>query len=159
MSGIENLFAQETDAADTPLDRLREREDVLQICFWYQGEGFGDCFAPGLVMPFLNSGQREVLHAFEALVASGELARQADGYILTDAGRRKAGRMFSETFVEFQQPGHGECQDGCCDGDQPCAHNGPVVQAASVPDADCTIAHRPGEPCTHIYSRMRYVRN
>ena len=30
------------------LDRMIVREDVLQICYWYQGEGFGDRF-DGLV--------------------------------------------------------------------------------------------------------------
>ena len=27
------------------LDRMIIREDVLQICYWYQGEGHGECNA------------------------------------------------------------------------------------------------------------------
>lgn len=140
------------------LDRLREREEVLEICFWYQGEGLGSSFAPSLVLPFLNSDAVAVAQAFEALVAEGSLAREGDGYTLTTAGKRQAGRMFTETFVEFQQPGHGECQDGCCDGDEPCAHNGAIApNAASLLPADCRFDHPMGEPCNHLaYFRMRY---
>lgn len=114
----------------TALDRLREREDVLQICYWYQGEGLGDTFAPRLVQPFLTSDASLVASAFDALVRDGELEMKGTGYTFTTAGKRKAARMFTETFVDFQQPGHGECQDGCCDGEEPCAHHPHVHTAA-----------------------------
>lgn len=142
------------------LVRLREREEVLEICFWYQGEGLGSTFTPALVVPFLNSDPISVATAFEALVAEGSLALAPEGdrYQLTSVGKRQAGRMFTETFVEFQQPGHGECQDGCCDGDEPCAHNGVVVSDQANPLlADCGFDHRTGEPCNHLsFFRMRY---
>ena len=47
--------------------------------------------------------------------------RHERGYAFKTDGRRTAARMFVETFIDFQQLGHGECQDGCCDGDEPCA--------------------------------------
>ena len=50
----------------------------------------------------------------------GDLRRDGGAYVFTATGRRKAGRMFFETFTEFQQASHGECNAGCCDGDEPC---------------------------------------
>lgn len=75
------------------LDRLLEAEDVLQICCWYQGEGFGDRF---------------------------KLARDGNSFVFTEAGKKKAGRMFFETFTGFQQPSHSECNAGCRDGEDEC---------------------------------------
>ena len=102
------------------LDRLIEQEDVLQICYWYQGEGFGEAFTPQAVLPFLKGGAAQVAETFERLVETGEMRAEGAAYAFTADGRRKAGRMFFETFTEFQQPSHGECTAGCCDGDEPC---------------------------------------
>lgn len=111
-------MARHDDAA--ALDRLMEQEDVLQICYWYQGEGFGETFTPRGVMPFLQSDQKDVAKTFTRLADSGDLQRNGDAWVFTDAGRKKAGKMFFETFTEFQQPSHGECTAGCCDGDEVC---------------------------------------
>ena len=102
------------------LARMKEREEILQICYWYQGEGFGDVFTPQAVMPFLTSDADLVAETFDRLVEEGALVRRERGYAFEAGGKRTAARMFVETFTEFQQPGHGECQDGCCDGDEPC---------------------------------------
>lgn len=151
------IVADANASGQAALDRMREREEVLEICFWYQGEGLGSSFAPALVLPFLNSDPISVAQAFEALVAEGSLAREGDRYVLTTSGKRQAGRMFTETFVEFQQPGHGECQDGCCDGDEPCAHNGATT--TSTLRADCGFEHQMGDRCDHFaFARMRYQR-
>jgi hypothetical protein len=149
----------EEAAGRTALDRLREREEVLEICFWYQGEGLGSVFTPALVLPFLNTATSALAETFEALVADGSLLREGNGYALTPSGKRQAGRTFTETFVEFQQPGHGECQDGCCDGDENCVHNGSATVATMSFGAGCGFEHRIGEPCNHsAFFRMRYQR-
>ena len=46
-------------------------------------------------------------------------------YKFTDTGLKLAGKLFVETFQEMQQPGHYECHDGCCEGDDhsKCKHN------------------------------------
>ncbi|MEQ9473786.1 hypothetical protein [Marinovum algicola] len=111
-------MTRDTDAQ--ALDRLIEQEDVLQICYWYQGEGFGESFTPLAVLPFLKSGEGDVAKTFERLAEGGDLRRDGGAYVFTATGRRKAGRMFFETFTEFQQASHGECNAGCCDGDEPC---------------------------------------
>jgi hypothetical protein len=104
---------------DAALDRLIEQEDVLQICYWYQGEGFGDRFTPAAVTPFLK-GDSDVADTFHRLTEAGDLQRDGAEWVFTAEGRRKAGRMFFETFTEFQQASHGECNAGCCDGEEVC---------------------------------------
>lgn len=104
----------------TALDRLMEREEVLQICYWFQGEGFGERFTPEAVLPFLQSDPARVAEVMASLVETGEIEAQGTACVFTEAGRRKAGRMFVETFTEFQQASHGECNAGCCDGEEVC---------------------------------------
>ena len=101
-------------APDQALERLRRREEVLEICFWYRGEGFGEVFTAGALKPFLNTPADEVEAALTELVVAGQMQAQARGYAFTDAGRRQAGRMFAESFVDFQRPAHGECEGDCC---------------------------------------------
>ncbi len=108
------------EAGNRALRRLQEREEILQICYWYQGEGLGPDFTPQSVMAFLQADLARVAETFETLVADGEFQRAGRAYAFTPDGKRKAARMFVESFTEFQQPGHGECQDGCCDGEEPC---------------------------------------
>ena len=110
---------QQTGGADA-LERLKEREEILQIGYWYQGEGLGTTLTAQAVLPFLQADPSRLGRTFEALVESGDLCRLESGYDFTPDGKRKAARMFTETFTDFQQPGHGECVDGCCDGDEPC---------------------------------------
>jgi len=119
---------QQTGGADA-LERLKEREEILQIGYWYQGEGLGTTLTPQAVLPFLQADPFRLAETFEALAESGDLRRLESGYDFTPTGKRKAARMFTETFTDFQQPGHGECVDDCCDGDEPCethAHAGHV---------------------------------
>ena len=119
-------------APDRALDRLRRREEVLEICFWYRGEGFGDVFTAGALKPFLNTPGEEVEAALDELVAAGQMQALARGYAFTDAGRRQAGRMFAESFVDFQRPAHGECEGDCCgeDEDHDHHHHAPAQRSA-----------------------------
>jgi len=75
------------EARDT-LHRLALREEVLEICYWFQGEGFGDRFTAASLETFLS---------------------------FSDDGRKRAGHLFHETFADFQVGAHGECSAGCCD--------------------------------------------
>ena len=113
-----------SQAADAPsaLDRLQAREEIMQICYWYQGEGFGDRFTPAAVLPFLTLDRALVAAIFQALVADGTMEQFFGTYAFTAPGKRGAGRLFVETFTEFQTGTHGECTAGCCDGDEVCDH-------------------------------------
>ena len=106
-------------AAPAPaLQRLVNREEVLQICYWYQGEGFGDRYEAAVLRPFLNCDENAIHTALVELAERGDLeAVTAGGYRFTTKGRGEAGRLFADTFADFQKQGHGECDAGCCDGD------------------------------------------
>ncbi|WP_270933184.1 hypothetical protein [Falsiroseomonas oryzae] len=112
-----------TAEAPSALDRLQAREEIMQICYWYQGEGFGERFSPAAVMPFLNLDRALVADIFEALAADGTMEKSFGTYAFTAGGKRGAGRLFVETFTEFQTGTHGECTAGCCEGDEVCDHD------------------------------------
>ena len=109
------------------LTRLVDREEVLQICYWYQGEGFGEHYAAALLRPFLQCDEAAIDNALQELAAQGLLQGQPQGqgqaqagagsYRFTEQGKREAGRLFADDFADFQKQGHGECDAGCCDGD------------------------------------------
>ena len=105
------------------LDRMIVREDVLQICYWFQGEGFGDRFTPQSVMPFLQNDLNTVSAVMADLAKDGTLTHDGEYYSFSDGGKREAGAMFYDSFTEFQQGTHGECNAGCCDGDEVCDHD------------------------------------
>jgi hypothetical protein len=103
------------EAPGVALDRLVQREEVLEICFWFQGEGFGEVFTPAALRPFLVCEEAPIAIALAELAEQGLLQPSEAGYRLTDAGRKSAGRLFAESFADFQHVGHGECNAGCCD--------------------------------------------
>ena len=102
---------------------LRQREEVLEICYWYQGEGFGESFTPAALQSFLPLATERIAEIMQALTVDGDLAAQGHGFQLTEAGREKASRLFHETFAEFQTPSHFECTAGCCDSEDDCDHD------------------------------------
>jgi hypothetical protein len=102
------------------LNRLVNREEVLQICYWYQGEGFGDVYSAGILSPFLNCDAEAIDAALQELVAEGRLETASGpmpAYRFTAEGKKQGCRLFAEGFSDYQKQGHGECPDGCCDGD------------------------------------------
>jgi hypothetical protein len=105
-----------------PIDERRAlaslivREEVLQICYWYQGEGFGAVFAATALRPFLNSNVEQITAALDDLTGFNLLEKTDGGFTFTEAGRKEAARLFADAFADFKQGGHGECPDGCCDG-------------------------------------------
>ena len=79
-----------------------------------------------IVLPALQ--QRFALAVVVLVCAGGNLsgcasllpkpvAAPTPGYRLTATGKKKAGQLFAESFSDFQKASHGECDTGCCDGD------------------------------------------
>jgi hypothetical protein len=99
------------------LGRLMRREEVLQICYWMRGEGFGERYDAKSIGPFLQTEPQLIAETLAELAARGELEADSGGYRFTEQGRRAAGKLFAEGFSDFQKQGHGECDAGCCDGD------------------------------------------
>ena len=106
--------------ADSALDKLVNREEILQICYWYQGEGFGEVYNPVGLSPFMNCDTDAIEVAMNELVSEDYLERvegPITNFRFTEKGRQLGGRLFADQFNDYQKQGHGECPAGCCDGD------------------------------------------
>jgi hypothetical protein len=96
------MTADRVAEATGAVERLVQREEVLEICFWFRGEGFGDVEEP-IAVALAELAEQDLLQA------------SGTGYRLTEDGRKSGGSLFAESFTEFQHVGHGECNAGCCD--------------------------------------------
>ena len=90
------------------------RDEILQLMFWLEGEGFGGEADPALLERFLGVEARSGLTYLDRLVDEG-LLRCLPGprYELTEDGHAHGARVFSEEFAELTKPGHGECSASC----------------------------------------------
>ncbi len=103
--------------ADEPGARIARQDEVLQLLYWLEGEGFGaDATLAGIVR-FIAQSEPEVRDALDQLVRRGDITVDEAGrrYRLTGVGSGEAGRRFAEEFAPLLQPGHGECADPTCD--------------------------------------------
>lgn len=90
------------------------RDEILQLMFWIEGEGFGDEADPALLERFLGVDALVGLGYLDRLVGDGLLRyTPALRYELTELGRTHGARVFSEEFAEMTRPGHGECSASC----------------------------------------------
>lgn len=114
-------LSQKSGEQAIELDRLINREEVMQICYWYQGEGFGDQYTPQSLNIFLNCELDAIEEALLDLSERGYLERVKGvaglSYKFTEKGKKESGRLFADNFAELQKAQHGECAAGCCDGD------------------------------------------
>lgn len=108
--------SQATRTQRTPLEQLADREEILQICYWYEGEGLGDTFTARTLQTFLRCPLDAIEASLESLCSRDRLTGTQDGYQFTETGRREGGRLFADGFSDFQKGGHGECDAGCCEG-------------------------------------------
>lgn len=114
------MSAQGTNGKETALDRLVRREEVLEICYWYEGERLGDACTSAALEPFLHCEADVIDLALRELAEAGYVdspGGEGRGYRLTAAGKREAARLFADSFADLQKQGHGECVAGCCEED------------------------------------------
>jgi hydrogenase maturation protease len=100
-------------------DELRRRDEVLQVLFWLQGQGFGPEMATGDVLRFLDD-EAAARIALGQLVEDGFVEAVADGsaarYRLTSAGEQEGRRRFLDEFEPYlARHAHGECGAADCD--------------------------------------------
>lgn len=96
---------------------IARRDEVLELLYWIEGEGFtGSATLAGLVR-FLAYPEPEVRATLEDLIRRGDVlfAEPSAEYRLTAEGRREAARRFAEEFAPLLSQGHGECNDPECD--------------------------------------------
>ncbi len=85
--------AEHAVSAPGALERLVNREEILQICYWYQGEGLGDIYNAQILQPFLNYDEVLIEIAFDELIGDGyfeTVSAPTQGYCFTENGKKKA---------------------------------------------------------------------
>lgn len=100
-----------------PAHEMARRDEVLELLYWTEGEGFSGTATLEAIARFLTHGRDDVLRTLTALVVRGDVTNDAGTgeYRLTEIGRKEAARRFAEEFAPMLSQGHGECNDPNCD--------------------------------------------
>lgn len=113
---------------ENPLSDLFWRDEILQIMYWYQGEGFGEEVTGNELRRFLANDAPDLEPHLREMANEGWLAVVDNSrYTLTNLGRREGARRFADAFESMTKPAHGECSADCdCQGDPTkCKHYQP----------------------------------
>jgi hypothetical protein len=103
------------DDANSALDALFWRDEVLQVLFWMRGEGLGDAPSTDQLATFLSADASKLHLHLERMVNEGFLTRsEGNGYALTERGRAEGGKLFMDEFTGLTNQAHGECNDPNC---------------------------------------------
>ncbi|HEV2066630.1 MAG TPA: hypothetical protein VGR08_07330 [Thermomicrobiales bacterium] len=100
-----------------PLDAIRWRDEVLQVLYWYRGEGLGEAVTPLDLVPFLVAEPVLVKAQLDELVKEGYVTAIGDAtvrYALTELGVKEGGRRFADEFAGLTGQAHGECSNPNC---------------------------------------------
>ncbi|MEP6692578.1 MAG: hypothetical protein ABJD07_15565 [Gemmatimonadaceae bacterium] len=104
-------------ADEKPGDEIARRDELLELLYWLEGEGFhGNATLDGIVR-FVAHPESQVRTTLDGLVHRGDviLHQESGEYRLTEPGRREAARRFAAEFAPLLGQGHGECSDPNCD--------------------------------------------
>ena len=97
------------------VDAIYWRDEILQLMYWMEGEGFGREFALADLQKFIAADDSILTVSLLELVTSGFLAQVGDNFALTSEGKKEGGRRFADEFEEMLKPGHFECNEPDCD--------------------------------------------
>jgi hypothetical protein len=112
---------------DRPLlSDLFWRDEILQVMYWYRGEGFGTSVTARDLLTFLSADEQSIQEHMERMAADGYLQRvdasDADSgagdaapprYTFTEFGAEEGARRFADEFSGVTKQGHGDCPPGC----------------------------------------------
>ena len=108
---------------DRPLlSDLFWRDEILQVMYWYAGEGFGDAVTARDLRTFLTTDEGFINSHLQRLAAEGYLQRvgsagQGDAsmhrYSFTEYGAKEGARRFADEFADITKQGHGDCPPDC----------------------------------------------
>ena len=98
-------------------DRLVRRDQLLELLYWVEGEGFPGAARVDALARFLALPAAEVMETLEDLRSRGEVVHDAvtAEYRLTERGRREGAKRFADEFAPLLSQGHGECNDPSCE--------------------------------------------
>lgn len=104
--------------AERPGEAVARRDEMLQLLYWLEGEGFAGSATLLGIARFLTWPEHEADFVLSRLVERGDVRRCDNGrddFELTEPGRQEAARRFAEEFTPLLAQGHGECSDPHCD--------------------------------------------
>lgn len=120
------------------------RDEILQVMYWYQGEGFGSSVTARDLQTFLSADEQSLIAHLERMVVEGYLERPGGtgdvldtghtggtgvpSYSFTEYGAREGARRFADEFAEITKQGHGDCPPDC-----------PICK--DLPPEDCVHCH------------------
>jgi hypothetical protein len=101
-----------------PLDELYWRDEILQVMYWYQGEGFGESVTVRDLQTFLPADEHLLATQMDGMVTEGYLVRDEGdasppSYAFTLYGAREGARRFADEFAGLTGQAHGECGPDC----------------------------------------------
>jgi hypothetical protein len=114
---------------DSPLDAIYWRDELLQILYWFRGEGLGEAVTPQELLPFLGAEAALIEQRLDQLADDGyvtRVERDPPRYQLTEWGVKEGGRRFADEFAGLTGQAHGECNNPNC----ACRTLGPEACAA-----------------------------
>lgn len=98
----------------TPLDDLFWSDEILQIAYWYDGEGLGSEMSAEELRRLLAADAPPLDAHLARLCVDGFFEEASPGrYRLTATGRKEGGRRFADAFDGLTKPAHGECSADC----------------------------------------------
>lgn len=101
---------------DDAASALRRRDEILELLYWIEGEGFRGAATPAELARLLVGSEEEIRVALAALAGRGEVVEDATGeFRLTEPGRREAARRFADSFGPMLGQGHFACSDPDCE--------------------------------------------
>ena len=103
---------------DDPGQEIARRDEMLELLFWFEGEGLQASATLDGMTRFLAHPEEQVRDTLKNLLDRAYIVELGDTpreYRLTDVGRREAARRFQDEFSELLSQGHGECNDPTCD--------------------------------------------
>jgi hypothetical protein len=122
---------------NSALDSLRWRDEILQVMYWYQGEGFGEYVTPRDLVTFMAASEVAVAEHLDRMSDEGYVQREEDDgeevskptrYRLTEWGSKEGGRRFADEFSGLTGQAHGECNNPNCS----CQTDGPEACESRV---------------------------
>ncbi|MDQ2996819.1 MAG: hypothetical protein M3R61_07165 [Chloroflexota bacterium] len=117
---------------DNPLDAIYWRDELLQMLYWFRGEGLGEAVTARDLLPFLSVAE-EFLHEHLSRMVDDGYVTRLEGvpvrYQLTEWGVKEGGRRFADEFSGLTGQAHGECNNPNCS----CQTLGPSACASHTP--------------------------
>ncbi len=108
----------ERGADASAIEGLRQRDEILQVMFWLEGEGLASDVRAANLRPFVDGEDLGIDRQLEILRRQGyveQTGNEPGRYRLSVVGRGEGRRRFTEEFAPLLRQGHGECNDPACE--------------------------------------------